>query len=681
MHNKKLKYRFTYVLLAMLISVSSLTACSDKDSAAVGNSNSAASEQTEVNGTETKSGLTQTVSSAAKTDISVEYEAEDEDSDWSSTDSTSISLKSDSITYEGNGVAVQNNIVTITSAGTYIINGTIRNGQLRVDTDDKAPVRLVLNGANITSLDSAPIYIIKAKKAVIVLAEGTKNNLTDSKTYTVEDNEADEPNSTIFSKSDLTINGTGSLTVNANYKNAITSKDELKVMSGNIAVNSAGDGIRGRDFVAIKNGVVNINSQEDGIKSNNDEDAEKGFVLIEGGTVNITAQEDGIQAETNIIIKAGDIDITSGGGSANGEVMADEQPGGMRGSGKGFDRTADSIQSSSSASAQNNSDEYSEENAEESSASTGASDSKKGIKASVGITINGGTISIDSADDSIHSNNSIFINGGTITALSGDDGIHADTSIEINDGNINIMKAYEGIESAKITINKGNVYILANDDGINISGGNDNSSMRGRPGQNNINSTSNDSLYINGGYVYIEAGGDGLDANGSIYMSNGTVVVNGPTSNFDASIDYDGAFKMTGGFLVAAGSAGMAQSPDTSSTQNSAVISFTETMSAGTLFNIQTAEGKQLLTFKPSKAYQTIVFSSPELTKGANYDIYYGGSSTGTEKDGLYTGGTYTGGTKYQSFSVSDTITTIGTAGRGGPGEQGFMNSGKRRAP
>lgn len=681
MHNKKLKYKFTYVLLAMLISVSSLTACTVKDSSAVGNLDSAASGQTEVNGTETTSGLTQTVASTAKTDISVDYEAEDEDSDWSTTGSTSISLKSDSITYEGNGVAVQNNIVTIKAAGTYIINGTIRNGQLRVDTDDKAPVRLVLNGANITSLDSAPIYITKAKKAVIVLAEGTKNSLTDSKTYTVEDKEADEPNSTIFSKSDLTINGTGSLTVNANYKNAITSKDELKVMSGNITVNSAGDGIRGRDFVAIKNGVVNINSQEDGIKSNNDEDAEKGFVLIEGGTVNIIAQEDGIQAETNIIIKAGDIDITSGGGSANGEVKVDEQPGGMRGFGKGFDRTADSIQSNSSSSAQNNADEYSEENAEESSASTGASDSKKGIKASVGIAVNGGTISIDSADDSIHSNAAIFINGGTITALSGDDGIHADTSIEINDGNINIMKAYEGIESAEITINKGNIYILANDDGINISGGNDNSSMGGRPGQNNINSTSNDSLNIIGGYIYIEAGGDGLDANGSIYMSNGTVVVNGPTSNSDASIDYDGAFKMTGGFLVAAGSAGMAQSPDTSSTQNSAVISFTETMSAGTLFNIQTAEGKQLLTFKPSKAYQTIVFSSPELTKGANYDIYYGGSSTGTEKHGLFTGGTYTGGTKYQSFSVSDTITTIGTAGRGGPGGQGFMDSGKRRAP
>ncbi len=535
MHNKKLKYKFTHVLLAMLLSVSLLTACTANDSTVVGSSTSATSGQTGVNGTSTTSGLTGTVSSTTKTDISVDYNAEDEDSAWSSTGSTSISLKSDTIAYEGNGVAVQNNIVTITSAGTYIINGTIRNGQLRVDTNDKAPVRLILNGANITSLDSAPIYITKAKKAVIVLAEGTKNSLTDSKTYTVEDKEADEPNSTIFSKSDLTINGTGSLTVNANYKNAITSKDELKVMSGKITVNSAGDGIRGRDFVAIKNGMVNINSQKDGIKSNNDEDAEKGFVLIEGGTVNITAQEDGIQAET---------------------------------------------------------------------------------------------------------------------------------SIEINDGNINIMKAYEGIESAKITINNGNVYVLSNDDGINISGGNYNSSLN-----------------INGGYIYVESGGDGLDANGSIYMSNGTVVVNGPTSNFNASIDYDGAFKMTGGFLVAAGSAGMAQSPDTSSTQNSAVISFTETMSAGTIFNIQTAEGKQLLTIKPSRDYQTVVVSSPELIKGTNYDIYYGGSSTGTEKNGLYTGGTYTVGTKYQSFSVSDTITTIGAVGRGGPGRQGFMGNGKRRAP
>lgn len=623
MHNKKLKFKFTSILLTVLLSISLLTACTLQTSNTAGSNNTALTTSSK-----TTSGYTP--DKTAGTGVSVKYDSNDTDTGWSSDSSTKITFFSNTIEGYGEGIVINKNIVTITSAGTYIISGTINDGRIIVDTKDDQPVRLVLNGADITSMESAPIYISSAEKAVLILAEGTNNNITDGKNYVVGNDESDEPDSAIFSKSDLTINGTGSLTINANYKNAITSKDELKIMSGNITLNSTGDGIKGRDFVAIRDGIVNINAKEDGIKSNNDEDAEKGFVLIEGGSVNIIALEDGIQAETDISIKTAAINITSGGGYTNGESKADEQ------SGRGGFGSSNRTSTQNSASEASTADE---------------STSKKGLKAADSITIESGRLEIDSADDSIHSNNIIYLDGGTISVSSGDDGLHADNAIYINNGDISILKSYEGIESANITINNGNVLVSSSDDGINISG-----------------ETDSDSLQINGGYVYVDAQGDGLDSNGSIYITNGTVVVNGPTENNNGALDYDGTFKMTGGFLIAAGSSGMAQAPDQSSTQNSAMISFSQVMPAGTPVRITSDDGKELLTFKPAKDYQTIVVNSPELKKGTTYNIYYGGSSSGSDKNGLSEGSSYSGGTKYESFTVTDLLTTVGTAVRGNPG-------------
>jgi hypothetical protein len=243
--------------------------------------------------------------------------------------------------------------------------------------------------------------------------------------------------------------------------------------------------------------------------------------------------------------------------------------------------------------------------------------------------------------------------------------------MEINGGDINITKSYEGIESSVITINDGNLHILASDDGINVAGGNDGSSTNGRPGQNNFNTSSNSYLYINGGYVTVDASGDGLDSNGSIKITNGTVLVNGPTSSGNGALDYDGSFTMTGGFLVAAGSSGMAQAPDQASTQYSAMVTFDSSMSAGTMIHIETDKGEDVLSFTPTKEYQTVVLCSPNLKNGSTYNVYYGGSSSGTNKDGLYSDGTYTTGTKFESFTVSDTVTTIGTANTRGMGGGG----------
>jgi hypothetical protein len=289
------------------------------------------------------------------------------------------------------------------------------------------------------------------------------------------------------------------------------------------------------------------------------------------------------------------------------------------------------------------------------------------MKAGVDITITGGTVNIDSSDDALHSNDSLTIYDGEIVLASGDDGIHADATLEINGGNLTITKSYEGIESATVTINDGTIHIVSSDDAINVAGGADGSSIDGRPGQNAFATSGSYHLYINGGYIAIDAGGDGLDSNGSITMTQGTVLVNGPTNDGNSALDYIGTFDITGGFLVATGSSGMAEAPSASSTQYSILYSFQSQQAAGTLVHIETEDGQAVLTFVPTKTYQSVVLSSPELENGSTDVLYTGGSSTDTVTDGLYTDGTYTAGTQVASLTISGMVTTAGSAGRTRP--------------
>jgi hypothetical protein len=566
--------------------------------------------------------------------ISVEYDGDDLDSSVSHSGTSYIKLEGDSITFEGRGATVSDNVVTIMSAGTYSISGTLNDGQIIVDTEDKEKVVLVLNGADIASSTSAPIYVSNAEKTVITLADGTENYVTDRSSYLFEDAE-DEPNAAIFSKDDLTINGSGSLTVNANYNNGIASKDDLKITGGTVTVNAVNDGIKGRDSIAVKDGVITVNAGGDGMQSNNDEDAEKGYVSIEGGTLDITAGMDGIQAETSLLVSGGDITVTSGGGSVNTSTSG----GGVWG-GQGMEGNPNK-----------------------------PTESAKGLKAGVDITITAGTIDINSADDSIHSNDSITINGGDMLLASGDDGIHSDTTLEINGGDISITQSYEGIESAVLTFNDGNIHIVASDDGINAVSGAGGAAAGGMPGRGpGIFESGDNYLYVNGGYIAMDTMGDGMDINGPIDMTGGVVIVNGPTSNNNGALDYAGAFNLTGGFIVAVGSAGMAQAPSASSTQYSVMHTFPSVQAAGTMIHIEAENGEEILTFVPTKAYQSVVLSSPKLKNGTTYLVYSGGSSTGTVTDGLYSGGTYTAGTQVSSFTISSMVTGAGSYGGGFPG-------------
>lgn len=501
-----------------------------------------------------------------------------------------ISLNGDSIETNGKGVNIEGSIATIITAGDYYISGTLNDGQIIVDAGENN-VNLILANAYIKSESSSPIYVKSAKNTIITLEAGSNNYIEDATTYIYENNEEDEPDSAIFSKDDLYITGTGTLNIKANYNDAIKSKDDFSVFNGEIVIDSVDDGIVGKDSVSIRNANITINAGGDGIKSTNENDEEKGYIAIESGIFNITAQSDGIQAQTNINIAGGNFKIMTGGGSSvsssttnNNQIMDKRKWGEWE---TKLDKTD--------------------------------TQSAKGLKAENNLTIMGGTFDIDSSDDAIHCNNDIVVNGGSIDILTGDDGIHADNYIEITDGNINIEKSYEGIEASVINIKGGNIKIVSSDDGINVAGGNDMSSLGGRMGQNQFSSNSNNYLIIEGGNIFVDASGDGLDANGSMYIKGGKIEIAGPTNNGNGALDYDKECIVTGGELIAYGASGMSQNPSSSSTQY--IITINGNYSANDAIAIAN-DNETILTYTLSKNCQAIIISSDSFEKNKKYIVY-----------------------------------------------------------
>lgn len=300
------------------------------------------------------------------TKINVQYSNEELTGEWKEYNAK-ITLNDTNILIEGNGITNKGNFITIISSGTYYITGNLSDGNIVIDTSKDADVQIVLDNATITSSTTAPINCLKCGKLTITLADNSENSLIDSSSYTdFTDTEKSEPDGTIFSKSDLIINGNGKLIIDANYADGIVSKDGLKLINCNIEINSEDDGIRGKDYVAINNANLNIVSKGDGIKSTNDTDTTLGYIVIEGGSINISSEADGIQAETVLNISSNTkIDIKT-----SGEISSSSnQQGSMPGFKGGFYST-------------------------NTTTNTEDSVSSKGIKAGTEITIEDGTINI-----------------------------------------------------------------------------------------------------------------------------------------------------------------------------------------------------------------------------------------------------------------------------------------------
>lgn len=580
-------------------------------------------------------------SNISKFEIDPDYTADELDYDYDEAEVVAITLNGDNISCKSLNVNIDGSTITIQKAGTYLLSGTLTAGNIIVDSDDKENVRLIFNGVEISNSTTTPLYIKNAEKTIVTLVDGTENTLSDGENYILDDESNNEPNGTIFSKDDLVINGLGSLTINANYNHGIQSKNLLKIISGNIDIISNGDSIIGKDGVIVKEAVINIESQEDGIKATKVEE-NKGYIYLENPEITIKAKKDGIQAVTCLYVKDGKYNIETGETNEN---------------------------------SQSNSD-------------TSTDYSRKGMKAGVDITIENGEYTIDSEDDGIHSNNSITVNAGIVNIASKDDGVHADTELTINNGDIKISESDEGLEAKYITINDGNIDITTSDDGINASSGlsttldsgnapgagnrpempaNENSEntlgnngrMMPGGGQGGFNESDGSELVINGGIVHVNAGGDGIDSNGTITINGGEIYVDGPTSGGDGALDYADTCEINGGILVATGSIGMATAPTSGSTQYSVNAAFSKTYNGETKVTVKDSSGNEVLTYTPAKNFQSFVFSTDKLKSGETYTIYAGDTQEGT-------------------FTVSDITTTVGNVSSGmGGGKPGGMQGGR----
>ncbi len=431
----------------------------------------------------------ETPAAAATGAIDPGYTDRDLDGTWDASSSTVIVCGGAGAEITGGGAYAENGAVTITAAGTYVISGSL-NGQLVVDASDTEKMQLVLNGISIQSADGPALYVKQADKVFLTLAENTENSLSDGAAYTLASGE-DEPDAAVFSKDDLTINGAGTLTVTGNYDKGVRSKDDLKITGGVLNVTAAGDGIKGRDCVAVCGGVVTVNAGGDGIQSNNDEDAALGWVSLDGGVITIEAGGDGVQAQTTLQLTGGVLDITTGGGAKNGVNAAVNglesfggfggMPGEMRPDGMGGGPRPDTggggmAQTPPDGAAPPELPAGAETGRTDSgaavTASGSATDSFKGLKGGAAIYLIGAEITIDSADDAVHSNGSLTVEGGVLTAASGDDGLHADAALLVSGGTVTITGSYEGVEGASVTVSGGTLDVTASDDGFNAAGGN-----------------------------------------------------------------------------------------------------------------------------------------------------------------------------------------------------------------
>ena len=539
--------------------------------------------------------------------IDTEFTDREKSGSYKASEAVKITLNKTTATVSGSGAKADGSTITITEEGVYIVSGTLEDGQIIVDASDSDKVQIVLDGVHINCETNAAIYVREADKVFITLAENSSNTLGGGNEYTqIDDNTID---GVIFSKSNLVCNGTGSLTIEADYKHGIVSKDDLVITGGTYKIAAADNGITAKDQIKILNGSFDIDAANSAVKAKNTDDAELGNIYIAGGIFTIEAEQDGFHATGSIVVDDGTITVNSG---------------------------------------------------------------DDGFHADLDTVIHGGTILVEKSYEGLEGKR-VVVNGGDITVNASDDGANAagsgdddsnaassnnDSSAAINSGDdSSISGAADGKEPPQMppdTENGSDMQPSQDFDPENApSGGNAPQNfdpgnapsdgdapqkMQGGPG-----GEGNSELYIKitGGTLTVSADGDGLDSNGGLLVTGGTTIVYGPTSDGDSALDYDGSAIVTGGTLAAIGSAGMTESFDEASTQPVITYYSTETQSADTTITLTDSDGSALFTVTPEKAYASIVLTCPEMKLDATY--------------------TLTAGTDNEEITLTDIITTAGT--------------------
>lgn len=474
-----------------------------------------------------------------------------------------ITLHNDSAECADESVSISGGTVTVTEAGVYILSGTLDNGSIIVDAQNTDKVQLVLNGAEISSENYAAIYVKQADKVFVTTADGSENCLSNGGSFSKRDDS--KVDGAVFAKDDITFNGSGSLSISSPAGHGIVCNDELTVSGGSYTVNVGGQGLKAKDGILICASRLDIKAGKDGIHAEAN-DADKGLVYIDSGVFNIEADSDGISASSTVTVSSGSLNISCSDPSKSG----------------------------------------------------------KGIKAVEKIVLSGGALNVVSVDDCIHSNSDIEISGGSVSLCSEDDGIHADNAVTISDGNLYVNECYEGVEGKTIEILGGEIKIRSSDDGLNAAGGYDGSGFMGPRGADQFAETEDEChINISGGNVYLNADGDGIDSNGSLNISGGSIFISGPTDRNNCAIDYERTGIITGGTLVAAGSAQMAMNFGEQSAQCSMLIN-TGTQRGGSVVALKDKDANVIVDYIPEKDYSCVLISAPELRTGESYILTAG---------------------------------------------------------
>lgn len=539
--------------------------------------------------------------------IDTEFTDREKSGSYKTSEAVKITLNKTTATVSGSGAEADGSTITITEEGVYVVSGTLEDGQIIVDASDSDKVQIVLDGVNINCETNAAIYVREADKVFITLAENSSNTLSGGNEYTqIDDNTVD---GVIFSKSDLACNGTGSLTIEADYKHGIVSKDDLVITGGTYKITAADNGITAKDQLKILDGSFDIDAANSAVKAKNTDDTELGNIYIAGGVFTVKAEQDGFHATGSIVVDDGTITVNSG---------------------------------------------------------------DDGFHAELDTVIHGGTILVEESYEGLEGKR-VVVNGGDITVNASDDGVNAansgdggvnaassnnDSSAAVNSGDdVSISGAADGKEPQQMppdTENGSDMQPSQDFDPENAlsdgnapqdfnpgnapSDGDAPQMMQGGPGGGG-----NSELYIKitGGTLTVSADGDGFDSNGSLLVTGGTTIVYGPTSDGDSALDYDGSAIVSGGILAAIGSAGMVESFDEASNQPVITYYCTETQSADTIITLTDSDGSALFTVTPEKAYASIVLTCPEMKLDATY--------------------TLAAGTDNEEITLTDIITTAGT--------------------
>lgn len=487
------------------------------------------------------------VKNGAKLAEDTHYSAKD--LTWDSSSEVTIDLSNPTAT---DGVTVSDGVITITKAGNYKLTGTYE-GQIKVEAADSDMVRLILNNATITNSTGAAINVVEADEVVIYTASGTTNTVSDGSSYS--DTASGSPDAAIYSKSDLTLAGEGTLKVEGKYEEGIHTTDGLVIASGTLEVSAANTGIKGKDYVDILDGTVTVTATKDGIKATNDTDGNRGWVRLSGGTVNISAGDDGFKAERVLEISGGTLNITQ---------------------------------------------------------------SNEGIEAQY-INILDGTVNVTSSDDGINASYSTSSSSSTESTSSS-----TTQTTQSNQGN----QAAQGNQSAPQAPSgsagqapAGGGQAPSGNMGQPPAGGG--GGMGGGMGGGDTFEVVDATINIAGGTVTVNANGDGIDSNGTATLSGGTLVVNGPFTGGNTSLDTNGDLLLNGTTVVAGNSGDMFEAPASSSTSGYVKLTNLSNVSSGTTIQVADSSGKVVANYKVTNSNTALILvSSANITKGQSYTVY-----------------------------------------------------------